>query len=897
VIVLRRLLYVAGVALAALALIALCFMPGCKRGTSERRVTRSQAASNATYYVSPSGSNSNPGTKEDPWATPGYGSKKLKPGDTLVILGGRYSLKTYWDDMITPPTGADGAWITIKGEAGNRPVLAGRDDLFSAVDISNTSYIRIENLEITSDNGAKFRGGVEATGGPVNHIVLEDLYIHHIDDFGVNIGDTVDFQIIDCDITYCAGGAVGGPAGKHGGIRNLLVSGCNLSYCGHYYQGNPGPGPYDRPDGFGIEPSEGPIEIRDTTAEHNLGDGLDSKAANTYIHECVVANNTCDGVKLWAHDSKIENTVIYGTGDGADSQWVGIVVEDQNTPNARFEIVNVTLHDNPSRQAYPMTVQYDMSNPIALLMRNTIVANGHGEAYFGDSVKLTADHNIFYRPGEEVQVHANGRDYTAAQLEAGELGPGNLCADPKFVRPAWGETGDYHLRQDSPAIDAGASEGAPSIDLDGNARPHGKGYDIGAYEFGASKPPMTTWYLPEGCTAGGFETWVLLQNPGEDRASAEITYMTPSGEIGGPTLILEPLSRQTVNVSDTVPDAWSVSTMVSSDRPVVAERATYWADRTGGHSSVGVTVPSQTWYLAEGCTAGGFETWVLLQNPGEERASAKLTFMTPAGEVEGPTVSLEARTRQTVNVADTVPKTTSVSTEVTSDKPVIAERAVYWKDRAAGHDSIGVTSPSQTWYLAEGCTAGGFETWVLLQNPSDEKASAKVTYMTPQGEVSGPTANLEPGTRQTLNAANTVPDKWSVSTEVTSDKPIIAERATYWGDRSGGHDSIGVVNPSALWYLAEGCTAGGFETWVLVQNPGEDRAIAKITYMTPTGEANGPTVDLGPRTRETVNVADTVPNTWSVSTKVSSDKPVVVERATYWAGRTRDGTASIGFAP
>jgi len=84
---------------------------------------------------------------------------------------------------------------------------------------------------------------------------------------------------------------------------------------------------------------------------------------------------------------------------------------------------------------------------------------------------------------------------------------------------------------------------------------------------------------------------------------------------------------------------------------------------------------------------------------------------------------------------------------------------------------------------------------------------------------------------------------------------------------------------------------------VLVQNPGEDTATAKITYMTPDGETNGPTVDLGPGTRQTVNVADTVPDTWSVSTEVSSDKPVVAERATYWAGRTCDGTASIGFAP
>jgi hypothetical protein len=452
---------------------------GCATTKTAKKQTGGAAA--GVRYVSPSGSNSNPGTREAPWATPGYASKRLKPGNTLVILGGRYSLSAYWDDMITPPSGSEGAWITIKGEAGNRPVLAGKDDLFSAIDISKYSYIRIENLEITSDNGAKFREGVEASGGPVNHIVLDDLYIHHIDDFGVNVGDTGDFQILDCDITYCAGGAVGGPAGQRGGVRNLLVSGCHLSYSGHYYQGGPGPGPYDRPDGFGIEASEGPIEIRDTVAEHNLGDGLDSKAANTYIHECVVANNTGDGVKLWAHDGRVVNTLIYGTGDGADSQWVGIVVEDSKTPNARFEITNVTLDDNPSRQAYPMTVQYGLSNPVMLTMRNTIVSNGHGEAYFGDSVKLAAYHDIFYRPGENVQVRANGRDYTTAQLRAGGLGAGNICADPKYVRRAWGKTGDYHLRPGSPAIGVGTWEGAPSIDLDGKARPRGRGCNIGAY--------------------------------------------------------------------------------------------------------------------------------------------------------------------------------------------------------------------------------------------------------------------------------------------------------------------------------------------------------------------------------------------------------------------------------
>ena len=46
---------------------------------------------------------------------------------------------------------------------------------------------------------------------------------------------------------------------------------------------------------------------------------------------------------------------------------------------------------------------------------------------------------------------------------------------------------------------------------------------------------------------------------------------------------------------------------------------------------------------------------------------------------------------------------------------------MYGNNRTWGHDSIGVTSPASTWYLAEGCTAGGTETWVLIQNQEIRK--------------------------------------------------------------------------------------------------------------------------------------------------------------------------------
>jgi parallel beta-helix repeat protein len=42
---------------------------------------------------------------------------------------------------------------------------------------------------------------------------------------------------------------------------------------------------------------------------------------------------------------------------------------------------------------------------------------------------------------------------------------------------------DLHLRNGSPAIDAGSSDGAPGMDIEKNQRPSGIAVDIGAYEF------------------------------------------------------------------------------------------------------------------------------------------------------------------------------------------------------------------------------------------------------------------------------------------------------------------------------------------------------------------------------------------------------------------------------
>ena len=420
----------------------------CGGGSSSTPSPSPTPSGGNTHYVSTTGSDSNPGTREQPWRNPGYASRRLEPGDTLIILGGRYVLEEYDSDIIIPSSGRADAWITIKGEEGNRPILAGRGNLITAIDLSGKSYIVI-------------------------------------DEYGINIRDVNDLQIINCQISYCGFGAIGGPDPSEGGWRNVLIQNCELTYSGHYYQGvvdNPN-NPYDRPDGLGLEQSDGPLEIADSLFAHNKGDGLDSKVKNTYVHECIIANNSCDGLKLWGGGSKVENCLIDGRGDG-DSQptpWNPVVI-DTEEPNSTFEFINVTIDDEAGNQ-YIMGVNYDHRDiPITVTMRN-VIFSGRGPnspIFLSDGTTFTIDHCLFYMPNSSCVLVQGGNSYTSSQLS--QLGEGNIYGDPMFVRTGFGSEGDYHLQSGSPAIDSGSSQDAPSIDLDGNSRPQGGGYDIGAYE-------------------------------------------------------------------------------------------------------------------------------------------------------------------------------------------------------------------------------------------------------------------------------------------------------------------------------------------------------------------------------------------------------------------------------
>jgi hypothetical protein len=181
-----------------------------------------------------------------------------------------------------------------------------------------------------------------------------------------------------------------------------------------------------------------------------------------------------------------------------------------------------------------------------------------------------------------------------------------------------------------------------------------------------------------------------------------------------------------------------------------------------------------------------------------------MTFQLLSGSAQPYSFVLPAGTRQSIHL-DTLPglADAQVSTKVTSDKPVVSERAEYfiYDGKQGGSDSIGTTTPTDTWYLAEGYTGGQFDTWVLVQNPGTETATVTMSFQLVTGTAPNFTFTLEGGKRQSIHL-DTLPGLTDaqVSTKVKAADaygnplPVVAERAEYfiYNGKPGGHDSIGV---------------------------------------------------------------------------------------------------------
>ena len=431
-------------------------------------------------------------------------------------------------------------------------------------------------------------------------------------------------------------------------------------------------------------------------------------------------------------------------------------------------------------------------------------------------------------------------------------------------------------------------------------------------ELGAGN---SVWYLAEGSTAWGFSSYISIENPNTRDATARITYNTEGGPVAAPDVPLPALSQTTVNPAEVVPNT-DFSTTVSCVEgcPIAVDRTMTWIGGAAGaggtkasgtgvgeeaHNSVGVTSPAYTWYLPEGSSEWGFETWLLIQNPNGVKATCDVTYMIEGAGPVTRTKEVPAKSRRTYNMFEDIGKK-DASIMVESDLPVIPERSMYRDNRRAGHDSIGTTALARDYYLAEGATGYdvGYTTYVLVQNPHDTPTDVEINYLTGSGPVDGPRFQMPANSRKTIRVNDQLPPNTDVSTHVHGSQSIIAERAMYWDNGTGVacHDSIGMDSPHGAFYLPDGQTSNGRETWTLIQNPFDEDIMVEVTYLP---EGGGATVSKGEaipaNTRKTFNMAEHsgITGRASVMIRVGLGRKVMAERAMYWNNRGA-GTNTIG---
>ena len=110
--------------------------------------------------------------------------------------------------------------------------------------------------------------------------------------------------------------------------------------------------------------------------------------------------------------------------------------------------------------------------------------------------------------------------------------------------------------------------------------------------------------------------------------------------------------------------------------------------------------------------------------------------------------------------------------------------------------------------------------------------------------------------------------------------PTPAPAAPYSWD--GGHDVPGWEAPARKMHFAEGNTWNGFEEYLIIRNPGDEEALAVVTYLFVTGEPVSQSVPLAPAASASINVNEAVGPDRDVSLTVEAYPGVIAERQTYF---------------
>ena len=395
----------------------------------------------ATLYVSTGGDDAANGSEATPWRTLQHAADQVQAGDTVVVRAGNY-VGFYMDR-----DGTADQRITFSAESGVN-ITERNATTPDGINLEGADYVTIEGFTVNNMPRTGIRSVIN------HHVIIRNNRMDNNVKWGILTGHSDDI-LIEGNITSRSQDEHGiyfGNSGDRAIIRN------NISW------GN-------RANGIHMN---GDLS--------NGGDGIHS--------DCLVEGNViygngvgggsginCDGVQ----NSIIRNNLIYDT----HASGISLYRIDGGGGSTNNQIVNNTVIV-ASDGRWALNIQ---SGSAGNTVRNNILYTHHS---FRGSIDISADSLAGFTSDYNVLMNRLTTDggssiQTLAQWQAGGRDLHSLVATPSqlFVNPA----SDFHLLEASPAVDAGTSDFAPAVDLEGNARPAGAAVDIGAYERGGAAPP------------------------------------------------------------------------------------------------------------------------------------------------------------------------------------------------------------------------------------------------------------------------------------------------------------------------------------------------------------------------------------------------------------------------
>lgn len=429
----------------------------------------------ATYYVSTTGNDGNPGSESQPWLTPQHAADTAVAGDTVIYENGTYNIGAGVD--FDTNSGSSGNWIThqarnsrqVEWQLGSSGwavditvsylVISGikiKGLLTTAsrtVSIANTDHVTIEDCEVyntssrgiyivTSDDvtidgceihheigypAANPLDGIEVTGtSACQNLIIRDTEIYHTPHVGINLYYVDGGLIENCVIHNTQSHAIGiGDPDDVATVQDITVTGCRIYQSGNYN------GETDLKRGFFINHKAQDILIERCDIYETNGPGLAIRSTATgpiNVYHCTFYAN-------------------HQITDGED--WGHIFLDEQ-------------AHDDDP----------------AIRIKNCIVyhtSTGIRTYYFEfEPTTFDVDYNLLYDETGEEEIRRDSTNYgTFADYQTAGYEPHSIVSqDPLFYDQ---DNDVFTLTESSPAIDEGVDLG---YDYEGD------GPDIGAHEFG-----------------------------------------------------------------------------------------------------------------------------------------------------------------------------------------------------------------------------------------------------------------------------------------------------------------------------------------------------------------------------------------------------------------------------